>query len=217
MAFITYLDNMDKLDFIKSVSLEKEDWKFLDDSSKKYAISSLGRVLSFKSRKPKFLSIVVQELRGRKYGHVCINSQKVRVHRLVAQLFVPNPEHLNEIDHINNDSLDNRACNLQYCTHAQNMRNPYTRKSERKYRLEHPFEMRGKYPRNIDISKFHNYHEDKMKAILQLKNGIVIARYKSLGEAERNGYKKTSISAALKGRLKTYRNCQWVLASDYIG
>lgn len=50
------------------------------------------------------------------------------VHRAVAELFVPNPNSYNEVDHINTNSLDNRACNLQWCTHKQNMNNPITRK-----------------------------------------------------------------------------------------
>lgn len=46
------------------------------------------------------------------------------VHRLVATTFVPNddPIHKTVIDHINNDSLDNRACNLGWVTREENTR-----------------------------------------------------------------------------------------------
>lgn len=45
------------------------------------------------------------------------------VHRMVAELFVPNTENKPEVDHINRNSHDNRAVNLRWVTHAENMQN----------------------------------------------------------------------------------------------
>lgn len=45
-----------------------------------------------------------------------------RVHRLVAAAFVPNPNELSTVNHINNDRADNRAGNLEWCTQAENIR-----------------------------------------------------------------------------------------------
>lgn len=194
--------------------LDGEDWKYLPGTSGDYAVSSYGRVVSFKAKGPRLLSIVVQESRGRKYSHVCIHGKKVRVHRLVASVFVPNQNGHDEIDHLNNDPLDNRASNLKWCSHAENMRNPNTRDSIRQYRLAHPFEKNGDYPRNVDTSVFYNRHEDKMKEVAQIKDGVVVAKYRSIGEADRCGYRKASVSAAINGRLKTYRGYQWILFSD---
>lgn len=55
-------------------------------------------------------------------GYECIKIQKDHylIHRLVADAFVPNPQELSEVDHINNDSLDNRASNLQWLSSVDN-------------------------------------------------------------------------------------------------
>ena len=50
------------------------------------------------------------------------------IHRMIAKLFIPNPNNYNEIDHINGNPLDNRVVNLHWCTHKQNCNNPITRK-----------------------------------------------------------------------------------------
>ena len=43
-----------------------------------------------------------------------------RIHRLVALAFVPNPNNLPVVDHIDGDKTNNAAGNLRWCTHEQN-------------------------------------------------------------------------------------------------
>lgn len=47
-------------------------------------------------------------------------SKRVSLHRLVAQLFIPNPQNLPCINHKNGIKTDNRVVNLEWCTHSQN-------------------------------------------------------------------------------------------------
>lgn len=47
------------------------------------------------------------------------------VHRLVAEMFCPNPKHKPFVDHVNANRSDNRACNLRWVTSSENNRNPH--------------------------------------------------------------------------------------------
>lgn len=54
--------------------------------------------------------------------------KKYFVHRLVAETFIPNPNNLPCIDHIDRNYLNNSTDNLRWCTQKENMNNPLTRK-----------------------------------------------------------------------------------------
>lgn len=49
--------------------------------------------------------------------------KKLRVHRIVAETFIPNPENKSEVDHINRIRNDNRVENLRWVTREENLQN----------------------------------------------------------------------------------------------
>jgi len=62
--------------------------------------------------------------RGRVYFSMWINSKRVSMHR-----FLLNAKKGTEIDHKNNNTFDNRKCNLRLCTRTQNRCNSRKQKN----------------------------------------------------------------------------------------
>lgn len=66
------------------------------------------------------------------YGYLNTSLKKnnkfvcVKIARIIAKTFIPNPENKPCVDHINTVKTDNRVANLRWVTYKENMRNPLT-------------------------------------------------------------------------------------------
>lgn len=49
------------------------------------------------------------------------NRRRYRVHRMVAEAFIPNPDNLPEVNHKDNNRANNCVDNLEWCTHQYNV------------------------------------------------------------------------------------------------
>lgn len=84
-----------------------------------YQVTSFGRIYCIKRKR--FLKPYVTNkgyARVDLYIHGTRKHQKV--HRLVAQAFIPNPDNKPQINHIDFDKLNNHVENLEWCTNDEN-------------------------------------------------------------------------------------------------
>ena len=110
-----------------------EIWKDVVGYEGYYQVSNLGRVKSLNYRGSKKEKILATNLERTGYvrTHLCKEGQHktIRIHRLVAEAFLPNPDNKGCIDHINTNRADNRVENLRWVTHEENCNNDLTRKN----------------------------------------------------------------------------------------
>lgn len=113
---------------------QQEIWKDIIGYEGLYQVSNLGGVKSlprphkfvhgYYLTKEKFLSPRVCGTQ-REYLSVALQRdgkcKQIKIHRLVAQAFIPNPNNFKEVNHIDENKGNNKADNLEWCTRSYNV------------------------------------------------------------------------------------------------
>ncbi len=101
-----------------------EEWKQIT-YSKNYQVSDLSNIRHINKNKNIFVNyerLKKTNTRARIYLPIIDNKNKgFYLHRIVAEHFLENPNHLPEVNHKNGDFYDNRACNLEWISKIDNM------------------------------------------------------------------------------------------------
>lgn len=117
--------------------LSNEIWKPVVNFEGLYEVSNLGRIKALARRKNcnKGYGIIKEHIMknstngGEYYKVPLTNKEHIRkyylVHRLVAQAFIPNPDNLPQVNHIDGQKLNNNLENLEWCTREYNVRHSY--------------------------------------------------------------------------------------------
>lgn len=93
-------------------------------------------------------------------GYYCVNlsingkPKKLLKHRLIAKQFIPNPNNLPWIDHMNRDRTDNHISNLKWASHSQNSRNKSSN-----HGVEYVYINYDEAPRDLIIVTDYGNHE----------------------------------------------------------
>ena len=125
------------LSFVWYESIEGEVWKEIEGLDSRYFISTEGRVLSLCLDGYKLMRPFIC---GDGYCYVDLRKDgkdiKCRVHRLVAEAFVDNPEDKPIVHHRDTNRRNNKASNLQWMTEAEHAAAHLKINQERKKLME---------------------------------------------------------------------------------
>lgn len=163
----------------------KEIYKDIKGYEKLYQVSNIGNVKSL--YKNRLLKPSIEN----GYLYVILYKDKQpthkRIHRLVTETFIDNPKNLPQVNHKDEDKLNNNVNNLEWCDNRYNV-------------MYGTALTRAKESRSTSIKK-------QSKAVQCVETGII---YPSIMEAERrtkiyHGY----IIHVLKGRQKTAGGYHW--------
>ena len=114
----------------------------------------------------------------------------VLLHRIIAKAFIPNPLGYNEINHIDENKLNNSIGNLEWCTHLHNVRH-------------------GTAIERASLRKINNPATSNIVAQIS-NNGAIVAYYPSVREASRVvGIHPNSIIRCCRGERKTTGGFHW--------
>ena len=138
----------------------EENWKEIKGFNGKYYISVNGEIYSVPAKR-----ILKTCVSNKGYELVCLKSpdgkrKQYTVHRLVALTFVPNPENFPLVNHKDENKLNNKAENLEWCTYSYN--NTYGEHLCKKSRTLHSLSRKECWLINLEskeLKHFDSLHE----------------------------------------------------------
>lgn len=184
----------------------EEIWKDVVGSNGLYMVSNYGNVKSLHYRGGNHEKILTPKKNnsGRLWVEITIKGKKkeMLIHRLVAYAFLENPNGYTEINHIDENPLNNHVDNLEWCNHKYNVKcfcdnHPDHSKNRRSTE---------KYKKRLSIP------------VMQLTaNGEVIRIWKNSREVQlETNMSDWSISECCRGKRKTAYGYIWRYANNNI-
>lgn len=188
-----------------------EIWKEIKGFEKLYEVSTFGRIKrlpkkvhnnGLKNKNKYFISkekIIKTSNISKGYKGVTLTKDKKRypkkVHRLVAEAFIPNPENKSQVNHKDGNKANNKIDNLEWCTNKENVIHAY----------------------KLGLNSILKLTEAKKKPIILINDkNNKIKEYNSIKEAaqELNLY-NSNISKVCNGKLKHTGGYAFIFRKDF--
>lgn len=192
----------------KRLSDEHEIWKDVSGFEGYYKVSNLGRVksldrtiLSNNGENMTFCGKILKYRTGKRgYPYVTLRSpnlkKTVKIHRLVAKAFIPNPKGKPQVNHIDENKLNNKCENLEWCFAKENCNHG---------------------TRNIRVGMSGRNSPSKSLPVFQFSLcGEFIKRWDSLCEIERQlGFRHSNVGSCCYGRKISMYGYIWCFEKNY--
>jgi len=168
-----------------------EKWRSIKGMSGYYEASTLGRIRSLDRiaimknghQRMKKGQIIMPQSSKNGYYHFtpCLDGKQItrRIARLIAQTWIPNPENLPVVNHLNLEKTDNRVENLEWTTISGNtihaIQNGVLYTGENKYNAKLTYD---DIPHIFDLYKYGFYQHEigTMYGVVQKTIGLILRR-----------------------------------------
>ena len=123
------------------------------------------------------------------YLTVGINRKQYKIHRLVATIFIPNPENKEQVNHIDGNKANNSVSNLEWSTRNENIKHAFA----------------------TGLSNNNKENHCKARKIKGtcLKTGKELIYYGGQKQMIIDGFTPGNISSCCRGKLKTHKGFTW--------
>ena len=149
--------------------------QLINDGTNYHYITDEGIVKSFYKNSWKMLKTRINK---DGYEDIKLNGVTYKVHRLVAQAFIPNPDNLPQVNHIDGNKKNNKVSNLEWCDNSYNQKHawdnnlqPIRHASNCKLSQEQADSIRQEYLDGSSISELSTFYQVSKTTIKDILKG----------------------------------------------
>lgn len=179
------------------------EWRMVKGNNR-YAVSCYGEVLCwdwYKVKKPRICRLSKDD---KGYLLVKIDGVNKKIHRLVAEAFIPNQNSKPEVDHIDTNRQNNCVWNLRWATREENCNNPLSRKHYRENNCK------------PTLGKFGAEHNRSIPIVQLTLDGQFIKKWDAaMGVQRELGINQGCITSCCRGKLKSAGGFKWMYYSEW--
>lgn len=173
-----------------------EEWRDSYIYEEQYEVSNMGRV---RNKFTKHILSPQKDSKGYLRVRLSLHDKKTtgKVHRLVANAFIPNPENKPQVNHKNTNKENNCAWNLEWVTNSENQIHAY------KTGLNYVTGRAGRKKKTI--------HQ------VDILSGKIINTYESIANAAKEiGTRSANICKVLNGERKSCAGYKWIYGEEVV-